>query len=118
MKKKVRRRVKKDPPCLNMGVLFLPFSVFLEQTSHHYLQVLAAYSVNSSRVQFLPALGSFSFSRRRIIQDAYHFDVTDVSAMALLLRIPFFDSASGFRKNTSFTIFHELGASIWCMKRS
>ena len=52
-------------------------------------------------------LSSFSFSRRRIIQDAYHFDNTDVKA------IPFFDSATGFRKNTSCTIFHELGASTY-----
>ena len=34
----------------------LPFPVFLWQICHHDLQVLEAFSVNSSHVQFLPAL--------------------------------------------------------------
>ena len=45
----------------------------------------------------------------RIIQVAYHFDITDVTAIALYLLIPFLGSASGFRRNTKFTIVQDLG---------
>ena len=64
-----------------------------------------------------PTCKFFQFSGR-IIQDAYHFDITDVSAIALQLLIPFSGAASSFLKKTNFTIFHELGDSIWPMTRS
>ena len=47
------------------------------------------------------------------IHVAYHFDITDVNAIALQLLIPFFGSASGFRRNTNFTMLHELPSEVF-----
>ena len=49
-------------------------------------------------------LQALFLARRRIIPDANHFDITDVSAMALQFLIPFFGSASGLLKKTSFRL--------------
>ena len=70
------------------------------QMCHHCLQVLAAHSFNSS-MHFLPILKFFSVPLR-------HHLCQRNGAVAL----------DSFRQCTSFTIFHELGASIWPMKRS
>ena len=46
------------------------------------------------------------------MHDAYHFDITDVSAIALQLLIPLVGAASSFLKNISLTTLYEVGDSI------
>ena len=70
-------------PCFNMGAL---------PSCHSRCFGSKFVAITCKRWQLIPFIpptcnffkfsGSF-FSRRRIIQKAYHFDITDVSAMAL-----------------------------------
>ena len=51
-------------------------------------------------------------SIRQTTDVAYQFDITAVSAMALKLLIPFFNSAYRFLKNITWTIFHEAPCAV------
>ena len=81
---------------------FLPFPVFLSHICRNHLQIVATHPMYSSHVSFFQLSGSLSCSRRRILHDANHFDISDDSAMTLLLLIPFFGSAS-----TDFHLGHD-----------
>ena len=71
-------------PCFNMGVYSschsqcLCSKVIIITCNCWQLIPLTPPTCN-----FFQLSGSFSFSRRRIRQDAYHFDISDVSAVAL-----------------------------------
>ena len=65
-----------------LAPVFLPLPMFLSQLRNHHLDVLAADAFNSSHVQLFPLFQvDFPFSTCEKV--AYHFDNTDVSAVAL-----------------------------------
>ena len=89
-------------PCLNDGFRSSCHSLsFFEEVRHHHLQMLAAFPLSAPVCKFFQFSGSLCFSRRRMIHDAYHFDITDVSTIAQWLLIHFFGSASGFLSKTN-----------------
>ena len=58
---------------------------FCKQLRHRYLQMVTADTVNTTHVRLLPSFRLFFlFSRRRSTQVAYHFDIANVNATALI----------------------------------
>ena len=71
-------------PCLNMGVhSSCHFQCFCSRFVIMTCKFWQLVPSTLPSCNFFQLSSSFSFSRRRIIQDAYHFDITDVNAMAL-----------------------------------
>ena len=71
-------------PCFNMGLLSSCHSQCF--CSKFVIITCKIWQLTPSippKCHFFQLSGSFSFSRRRITQDAYHFDITEVNAMAL-----------------------------------
>ena len=92
--------------------VLLPLPTLLQQLCHHHLMVLVTDAIDASQVLLLPALGFFFLfqtkNNTRCVPLRHHRRQRN-SPVASYSNLCF---KLGFRKNTSVTIFHELGASI------